>query len=177
MMKSGNNDYSGNTESIPEHLRRWPGLYILQGNQIIEAPAEDIAVARGYPTCSDKGPILDGKRLTILTKKTTYQVNEEIRVIHVVEVIEGGHHVYVMGPKLIYGEYVDGQLVTEPLPDRDDPLVPRMYNGAVLPSPAVDYNHEITTCTFSEPGTHQIYWKLGSLQSNVLKLELTKPAG
>lgn len=176
MGDSKNKDRRNGINSIPEHLKRWPGLYVRKGGQIVDASKEDISVARGYPISRNKGPILDGKRLTLLTEKTAYQVNEEIHVIHVVELIEPGHHVYVMGPKKIYGEYVDGRLVTEPLPKRGDPLVPLTYSGTVLPSPAVDYNYEITTYTFSKPGIHRIWWKIGSLQSNTLTLSIQKTA-
>jgi hypothetical protein len=147
---------------------------VREGDKLVEASDEDISVAQSYPTYENKGPIIDGKRLTLLTKKKTYQVDEEVRVIHVVEVTEPGHLVYIMGPKPIYGEYVDGRLVTSPLPKGEDPLIPRMYSGAVLPSPAVDYNYEIATYTFSEPGTHRIYWKLDSLRSNILTIEIRK---
>ncbi len=172
-MTDTNNHTGRDDADIPEYLRRWPGLYVYDRDQLVKAPEEDCLVARSYPTWADKGSLFEGKRLTLLTKRTTYQVDEQIRVLHVVDVSESGHSVYVIGPKEIYGEYVDGKLVTEPLPMRDDPLIPRMYSGAVLPSPAVDYNYEITTYTFSEPGTHQIYWKLGSLQSNILTLAVT----
>jgi hypothetical protein len=174
MTNSKNNEDRKDATDIPSYLSRWPGLYVRDGNQIVEASEEDISVARSYPMWGDKGQIIDGKRLTILTKKTTYQVNEEIRVIHVVEVTGPGHMVHVMGPKQIYGEHVDGQLVTEPLPERETPLVPSMYDGAVLPSPAVDYNYEITSYSFSKPGTHCFQWRLGPLESNVLTLEVTK---
>ena len=50
-----------------------------------------------------------GTRLTILAKKNRYRVNEEVRIIHVLEVVEPGHRLFVMGPKPIYGEYIDGQ--------------------------------------------------------------------
>ena len=161
-------------QEIPEHLKRWPGLYLREGERVVEAPAEDIAVARAYPQWPDKGEIVDGARITIMTRSNTYHVGEEIRVIHVAEVIEPGREVYVMGPKLIYGEYVDGQLVTEPPPAGTDPLVPLIYDGPTLASPAIDYNYDIKTYTYQLPGSHAIYWQLGSLRSNVLQIQIVE---
>ena len=39
----------------------------------------------------DKGEIVGGKRLTILTNKDRYKPDEEVRVIHVMEAVEPGH--------------------------------------------------------------------------------------
>jgi hypothetical protein len=89
------------------------------------------------------------------------------------EAVEPGHRVYVMGPKLVYGEYVDGQPTTPAPPPGENPLLPPIYNGRVLPSPAVDYNFEITSYSFTEPGTHHIQWRLEPLQSNVIAVEIT----
>jgi hypothetical protein len=71
-----------------------------------------------------------------------------------------------MGPKAIYGEYVDGQLVTPAQPP------PEIYDGLVVDSPDVDYNYDITSYRFSRPGHHQIYWQLGDLRSNTLDIEV-----
>lgn len=160
--------------NMPEHLKHWPGLYVRKGERIVEAPVDDQTVAQSYPRWPNKGPILDGKRLTIMTKKNTYQVGEEIRVLHVLEVVEAGHQLYVMGPKPIFGEYLDDQLVTQAPTEGEDPLIPQFYNGRVVPSPAVDFNYEITSYSFSAPGKHKIYWKLNSLQSNTLVFEIVR---
>jgi hypothetical protein len=173
-MSGEQNNENEALNDIAQYLKHWPGLYVREGDRIVEASAEDASVARNYPHWPDKGPITDGKRLTIMTRKTVYQVNEEIHIIHVVEVIEPGHQVYVMGPKPIYGEYLDDRLVTEPPPEGRDPLVPAFYDGLTLPSPAVDYNYDITSYSFSEQGTHQIYWKLDSLRSNLLTVEISR---
>ncbi len=159
-------------ENIPEHLKHFPGLYIRKDEQIINAPNEDIIVAQSYPTYKDKGAIVKEQRLTIITAKNIYKVNEEIRIIHIYEAIESGYEVYVMGPKPIYNEYIDNELMTKPLPESEDPLIPSLYNGAVLSSPAVDYNYDITSYTFDEIGTHKIYWELGFLKSNIIILEI-----
>jgi hypothetical protein len=80
-----------------------------------------------------------------------------------------------MGPKPVYGEYVDGQLVTAAPPPGEDPLVPPIYDGITLPSPAVDYGYDITSYRFSKPATHEIQWRLDSLRSNLLTLEIMEP--
>lgn len=133
---------------------------------------EDQAVARSYPHWPDKGPVLDGQRITLLVRDRTYAVDEEIRVIHVHEVLTPGQLVYVMGPKPVYDEYVDDRLVTPASPPGEDPFVPSLYNGRAIPSPAVDYNFEITTYRFSVPGRHQIEWRAGGLRSNTLAFEI-----
>lgn len=153
-------------DSVPDYLKEWPGLFMREGDKIVEALPEDIAVARGYPGAKDKGEIVGGQRLTLLTKKNRYRLNEEVRVIHVMETPEPGHRIFVMGPKTIYGEYVDGKPATPETP------VPQIYDGAVLDSPGVDYNYDITTYSFSQPGHHQIYWQLGNLRSNTLDLDI-----
>jgi hypothetical protein len=156
---------------LPEHLQRWPGLYVRDGGQIVEASDRDIAVARSYPWFQDKGPITDGRRITVLTENTTYRVGDEIRIIHVVEFTEPGYQAYIMGPKLICGEYINGELVSEPV-SAGDPLVPMEYSGVTLPSPVVDYNYDITTYRFNEAGRKLIDWRLGDLRSNVLSIEI-----
>jgi hypothetical protein len=154
---------------LPEYLQRWPGLWIRNGDRIAEAPVRDAAVARSYPRYHDKGPVSASKRITILTERENHLVGDEVRVVHVVEFVEPGHRAYVMGPKPVFGEYINDELVTEPVP-AGDPLVPAEYNGVTLPSPAVDYNFEITTYTFHGPGIYRIQWRLGKLVSNTLEV-------
>ena len=166
--QQGNSEH----EPVPEYLKRWPGLYVRQDDRIVEALPKDIQVAQGYPTVSSKGSVLGGRRITIMCSKETYRVDEQVRVIHVLEVLEPGRKVFVMGPKQVYGEYIDGKLVTEPSPDWRDPLVPELYDGTVLSSPAVDYNYDITSYAFTEPGARQICWKLGDLESNTLVIQV-----
>ena len=90
----------------------------------------------------------------------------------VVEVAQPGHTVYIMGPKPVAGEHVDGKLVTPAPPSGGDPLAPDTYDGATLPSPAVDYNYDITTYRFSTPGQRRVSWEMPPLKSNVLVLEV-----
>jgi hypothetical protein len=154
---------------IPAHLRHWPGLFVRTNGRIVEASAADQAVARGYPQWPDKGPLKEGRRITVMARKTAYARGEEIHVIHVYEVSVPGQHVYVMGPKPIYGEYLDGKLSTCELPPEEDPFAPMNYNGRVSVSPAVDYNYDITRYNVSDPGRHQLYWQIGGLRSNTLE--------
>ncbi len=147
-------------------------LFVRKGDIIVQASEDEIRVASGYSSWADKGKIIDGRRLTIMTSKTKYKINEEVRVVHVVEFTEPGHKVYIMGPKEVYGEYVDGCLSGKDVPsDRSNPFVPEGdYDGRVLNSPAVDYNYYITSYAFNTCGIHSIYWKLGKWKSNVLKI-------
>jgi hypothetical protein len=156
---------------IPNHLRHWPGLFEWRDGRVVEAPPEDVDVARDYPQFSDKGPIVSGMRLTVMSRRLQYSAAEEARIVHVVEVVEPGRKVYIMGPKPVYGEYVDDVLVTAPPPD--DLWEPATYNGPILPSPAVDYNYEIKAYRFDQAGAHRIQWRLGTLRSNVLTIEVT----
>jgi hypothetical protein len=154
--------------SVPTHLRNWPGLYEWRDGAVVEAPPEDVATARGYPRFEDKGPLLAGLRLTVMSRRQRYRRGEEVRIIHVVEAVEPGRVLYVMGPKPVYGEYVDDVLRTPAPPD--DVLEPAIYNGPTLTGPAVDYNYDITAYRFDEAGEHRIQWRLGALRSNILAI-------
>jgi|GEM_PF-1019474 len=154
-----------------DHLLHWGGLSIRENGTLKEAPQEDQVVAKSYPLHYEKGPWTDSTRITILSLKSTYEVGEDIRVIHVVESIKTDYELYIMGPKTIYGEHVDGELASPAVPqDFDDPLIPSIYNGAVETCPAVDYNYDITIYSFDTPGEHTIQWDLGDMKSNVLKV-------
>jgi hypothetical protein len=160
-------------EPIPKHLEHFPGLYQRKGTAIVDASPADVMVAKGYPRAKSKGKTTGapGQRLTLLTEKAKYEAGEEIHVIHVYEATEPGLEVYVMGPKPIYGEEVDGKLVTPPA------IVPSAYDGAVMKSPWADYNYDITVYRLPK-GVHRIQWKSGSLgsplvlASNVLTVEV-----
>jgi hypothetical protein len=156
---------------LPEYLSRWPGLFTWREGKVVDAPPEDVDVARRYPTFSDKGPVVSGMRLTIMSARTHYRIGDDVRVLHVVEVVEPGKEVFVMGPKAVYGEFVDDQAVTPAPPD--GLLQPTTYNGPTLDSPAVDYNYEVTSYRFTEPGQHSIQWRLGDLRSNTLLVDVT----
>jgi len=158
--------------AIPAHLQHWPGLYVRNGDSIVDAPKDDALIAMTYPFQQNRGRVIDGRRITIMTASETVSVSEEVRVIHVMEAPEPGVEIYIMGPKTIYGEFVDGILQTEPDPEWDDPFIPAIYDGTVLPAPAVDYNYEITSYTFDEPGTYRIQWILYPWKSNVITIEV-----
>ena len=136
---------------------------------------DDQVLARSYPEWPDKGPLIDGRRISIGTAKRKVRLNEEVRIVHVAEIAVPGHTVYVMGPKSVQGEYVDGVLVTEPGPASGDALDPGIYDGVTLPSPAVDSNYDITSYRFDTPGLHRIFWQPGDLKSNVLEVEVAGP--
>ncbi|HEY0477572.1 MAG TPA: hypothetical protein VGD37_08605 [Kofleriaceae bacterium] len=158
--------------NVPPHLRQFPGLSVRHGDQIVPASEGDLEVARGYPTTSAKGGWIDQRRLTLLTAHLRVRLGEPVRVIHVVETTRPGDQLYVMGPKPICGEYVDGALRTAAAPASGDPLAPAgLYDGRVLPAPAVDYNWDITEYSFASAGSHTIEWKLGPLVSNPLTIE------
>jgi hypothetical protein len=152
--------------AIPDYLKQPPQLFARTGASIVPAPPGDHAVAATYATTPVRGPLHDGARITILTERTRYKVGEEVRVIHVLEAPEPGRTLYVMGPKPIYSEYVDGVERTPPPPG------PQVYDGRVLQSPGVDWNYEVTTYRFQTLGPHRIQWRADGRESNVLELEV-----
>ena len=85
-----------------------------------------------------------------MTKKSQYKVGEPIRILHIFEAVKSGIQVSIMGPKMIYNEYVDGKLVTKKGPGM------AAYNGAVIDRPIADFNYEITTYTFAKIGKHTV---------------------
>jgi hypothetical protein len=152
------------------------GLYERKGSEIVDAPAEDLALAQTYYSLNNKGPLVEGQRITILTKKNLYKVGEQIRVLHVLEAVTPGIDVYVMGPKKIYDEFIDEKLVSERGPGV------AIYDGAVMKAPWADFHYDITTYTIQQPGKHTIQWKGGGhpiqgalgLESNVIELTIVK---
>jgi hypothetical protein len=159
-------------EPIPAHLEHFPGLSIRRGDEIVPAPEADVAVAKRYPTEPAKGAWIDGRRLTILTAARQVRAGQPVRIVHVVESIRPGDSLYVMGPKPVLGEHVDGKLATAPAPATGDPLAPDGdYDGRVLSAPAVDYNYDVIEYTLPA-GRHTIVWQLGALRSNELVLDV-----
>ncbi len=145
-----------------------PRLYVRRGESLDPASDADRRLVEQYPDWPDKGEVVDGRRITIMTGATSCAAGEEVRVAHIFEAVEPGEAVFIMGPKPVYGEYVDGVLATLVPPNPDSPWVPTFYAGATLPSPAVDYGYEITSYRFEESGEHTIVWDLGPLRSNRL---------
>lgn len=145
-------------------------LFARRGDRIVDAPAEDQQVLAGYDDFEDKGPVVGGYRLTILTRTLTLDRGAPARIIHVVESVSEDAPLFVMGPKPVCGEYVDGTLATETAPEH--PFEPASYDGRVLPGPGVDSNYEITEYRFDEPGQHHVQWRLGVNESNLLAFEV-----
>jgi hypothetical protein len=161
---------------VPAHLRGRPSrLYERVKDKIVEAPPELLKLAQSYPSFGDKGKALKGRRITILADKGHCKVSERVRIVHVLEAVDKGLEVYVMGPKPVYDEYVDGKNMC-PKPRS----AASVYDGLVLPSPAADFHYDITTYTFAKPGKHTIQWKGGgdvvegdlNLRSNVLTINV-----
>jgi hypothetical protein len=115
--------------------------------------------------------VVGGYRLTLLTAKTAYAAGEPVRVFHVCESVAPDRPLYVMGPKHVCGEYVDGRLATEPPPEAN-PLAPRSYDGRVVDGPGVDANYDVTEYRFDTPGRHTIEWRLGAHVSNLVTVEV-----
>jgi hypothetical protein len=128
------------------------------------APDADTALLRTYPASTNKGPLTGraGERLTILTKTTTYAAGDEIRIVHVHEATREGVTLYVMGPKPIYGEYVDGVLAS---PAAAPP--PTAYDGRTLESPGEDHNYEVSAHRLSR-GRHELQWRFATLSGPTL---------
>lgn len=158
---------------LPEYLERMSSveIFVRRGDAIDVAPAADLAVVRDYPRTRARGPLVDGRRMTLMTAKRAVGVGEAVRVIHVLEVERAGEELFVMGPKPVVGEHVDGKLAGDPVPEWGA-FTMGIYDGAVLPSPGVDTNYEITSYTFHEPGVHRIQWRAGEQMSNVLCVEV-----
>lgn len=146
----------------PRHLREWRGLFVRDGGRIVSASEADIAVAKSYARSRSRGPLAaNGERLTILAAKTTYAAGEEIRVIHAHEATRAGIDMYVMGPKEVFGETVNGRATTQPS------FIEGTYDGEVVPAPAVDYNYEITSYRLP-PGRHVIRWSQRTMSSDLV---------
>lgn len=154
---------------LPAYLARLEKLdqaYERSGHEIVPLPLSDLAALRAYPRLAESakgvpvGPAHE--RLTLTTAKTIYAPDEDIRVLHVHEVAGPGLEVYVMGPKAIYGESVDGEPRGRPGP----PPV-EAYDGAVVPSPAVDTNYEPTVYRLPR-GKHTIVWRSTTLSSTTM---------
>lgn len=156
-----------------ERLARDGSLFARSGEDLVPASVDDVALLRRYPAFADKGPLApSGQRLTILTAKHVYLPGEQVRVVHVHEATQSGVALYVMGPKAIAGEYVDGALASASvLP------IAESYDGAVLGSPGEDHNYEVTVHT-PAVGKHTLRWRTSTLSgpevltSNVVTFEV-----
>jgi hypothetical protein len=133
---------------------------------------EDEELAGSYPSFRDKGTPVDGYRLTILVSGGAHRVGEPVRIVHVCESVTPGKDLFVMGPKPVYDEYVDGRLATLPTPAGEHPLAPSAYDGRVVEGPGVDFNYEVTQYRFDAAGSHAVQWRPPPFASNVLHVEV-----
>lgn len=129
-------------------------------------------IAQTYATWPDKGPLHQDARLTLVSLRLDVQVGDSIAVWHVYEAVSPGRELYIMGPKPVPGEYLDGELRTTSVPEGWAYPWQRLYDGAVLPSPGIDTHWEPSTYTFDKPGTHSIQWKVNGLESNTLVIKV-----
>jgi len=142
----------------------------------VDAPESDQKIIRDYPFWIDKGPLIDNTRVTLTTAKLQPAVGEAIRVAHIVEEMARGRLLYIVGPKLIRDEFVNDVLATTATKNSFDyPWLPISYDGAVQPSPGIDYNFEITEYRFDIPGIYCIQWRPGRYRSNVLLITVDQP--
>ncbi len=164
-------------DSLPTHLKNfWRGyqVYDSASNRFVDASDADQLLLKNYPTAVAKGAWRDGTRLTLLTAKTTYTINEPVRIAHVIEETTIGRQLYIMGPKKITDEYMQEELKTpEGLnPEGAYPWLPLVYSGKTLAAPNVDYNFEITEYRFEKKGVYTIQWRPGKYQSNTLTITI-----
>lgn len=147
--------------------------YYPNGDHIPEFSEMDLAVVRSYAIWPDKGKVIDGRRITVMAESLSYQANDEVRILHVLEATVPGYEVYVMGPKKVFNEYINGKHHGEESPsDQTDPFMPEEYDGRVVDSPATDFNYDVTVYYFAEPGVYEICWQPGKWKSNTLKIEV-----
>jgi len=78
---------------------------------------------------------------------------------------------------MIYGEFLDGELVSEKDPGFST------YDGLVRESPVADFNYDMSKYSFRQPGKHELQWKGAghpfqgplSLESNIIHLTIEMP--
>ena len=149
-------------------------LYIRNGDDIVPAPELDLIVARGYADWAFKGEVIEGRSITIMAADKVYKTGEKIHIIHVMEAVTPGIKVFVMGPKEIFDEYLDGKLQGSSLPETEHPFNPLEYDGQVVNSPWIDFNYDISIYSFDEPGRYMLIWQPGKWKSNTLEILVEK---
>jgi hypothetical protein len=165
--KCQNNNKSNMKNTIKDEFR---GLfYYSEDGEIVEANQEDRDVLFNYYSYENKGEIIEDNRVTILTNKTKYRVNEEVKIIHVYESLTKGKELLINGPKRIYDEFVNGELVTEISSTKEYPWI-GLYDGITISSPDLDYGFDITNYKFSKKGLYVIQWNPGIYKSNKLNI-------
>jgi len=124
-----------------------------------------------YATWTAKGAVHAGCRVTLLTTTPQCRPGAIVRIDHVFEAVAAGHELYVMGPKPVYDEYVNGHLQGAAQPaDGADPFTPLEYDGRVVDSPGSDANYAPTYYRFPRPGRYEIQWRPGAWRSNILTI-------
>lgn len=125
-----------------------------KGDEIVDAPARDLALARTYRAFKNKGEIVNGMRMTIMTRKNRYKVGEPVRVIHVLESVKKGIEMDMMGPAPVCHDYVDEKII-----ENEQCYGSHSASGTFKEVPVANFNFDISTYRFKEPGTHTIRWK------------------
>lgn len=83
-----------------------------KGDKVVAAPAEDLPLAKTYHAFEDKGQLVAGQWLTIMTHNARCRMRTGSCILHILEAVESGKRAYLVGPKIACDEYVDGKLVT-----------------------------------------------------------------
>lgn len=165
--------------SLPDRrTERWGGYRVFDAatRRLVDADEADQAIIRDYPFWVDKGPLIDGTRLTLTTARAEVALGEPVRVAHIVEETRAGRRLFVVGPKPVRHEQVDAEpLAGLPPGDADYPWLPADYDGEAAPAPGIDDNFEITVYRFDRPGIHRIVWRPGRYRSNELVLTVRAP--
>lgn len=133
---------------------------------------EIIEMALSYAAWNAKGEEYQGRRISINTPAERVPLGQEFHVVHVLETTGADLLTYVKGPKVVYGEYINGKLVSESLPAGEDPFAPGGFEDQCLTGPCTDFNFHNTTYFFDEAGRYEIVWMHGDLKSNVLVVEV-----
>ena len=145
-------------------------LFERSGDKIIAASAAVLALARTYREFKYKGEVVNGVRKTIMTRKRSYKIGEPVRVIHVFESVQYGPAMSTMGPEPICSEFVDGRHV-----EYKSCSGSRSIGWGYTRNPTVNFNFDISTFRFDEPGIHTIRWKSHGFEdaraeSNLIKI-------
>lgn len=144
------------------------GPFVRVGDPTPASSSEYHEILSEYESFGGKGPPSRGYRLTILPRSLSIRIDEVVTIVHICESLLEVASLYVMGPKPVFGEYVDDVLATEAPPPSEDPLIPSSYDGRVLPGPGIDTNYDVTEYRFTAPGRHSVQWRLGPHVSNTL---------
>jgi hypothetical protein len=124
------------------------------------------AIKGAYRNSELRGDVKGGVKLTILTVKKSFAVNEPIHVFHVAETVQPGIELRLAGP-LPVQDFIDGR----PAGAKAQLGV---YNGRVSREPCIAVNYEITTHRFPTPGSHSIQWVEDGFVSNAIEVDIVE---